>query len=129
MVCVDTDFLVGLDRGNPKAFDKLKELEANGESISVTAITAAELYHGAYKAKDSERAIADVEDSLSRFSILSLDHKSAKTWGELTGKLKSNSIGDLDLFIASIALVNAQKLVTRNVKHFERVPDLKVESW
>ena len=46
----------------------------------------------------------------------------------LYGELKSNTIGDRDhLFIASIALANKQALVTKNKKHFERVPDLQVE--
>jgi hypothetical protein len=45
-----------------------------------------------------------------------------KIWGELARSLKSETIGDRDLFIASIALANKQTLVTKNKKHFERVP-------
>jgi tRNA(fMet)-specific endonuclease VapC len=58
-----------------------------------------------------------------------LDYDSARTWGVLAEKLKSNPVGELELFIASIALANKQTLVTKNKKHFERIPELQVESW
>lgn len=57
------------------------------------------------------------------------DYESARLWGHLSAELKSNTIGDPDLLIASIALSNKQVLVTRNKKHFERVPELEVEGW
>jgi tRNA(fMet)-specific endonuclease VapC len=129
MVCVDTDFIIDLGRGSQKAFDKLQELEGRGESIFTTSITVAELYHGAHRAKDRNRALAKTNVDLSRFSVLNLDYESARTWGELAEQTKSNSIGELDLFIASIAIVNKQTLLARNVKHFKRVPGLTVESW
>ncbi len=129
MVCADTDFIIDLGRGSQKAFDKLQEVEERGENIYTTAITVAELYYGAYRAKDRARALTDVKNDLSKFSVLNLDYESARTWVELAERTKSTSIGELDLFIASIALANKQVLLTRNVKHFERVPRLIVESW
>jgi tRNA(fMet)-specific endonuclease VapC len=129
MVCADTDFIADLDRGKKEAMTKLDELEQNGETIYTTSITVAELYHGAYSTSNSARATSRIEKILSRFSILDLDYNSAKLWGELAETLKSNSIGELDLFIASIASANKQTLVTRNVKHFDRVPGLQVQDW
>jgi predicted nucleic acid-binding protein len=35
----------------------------------------------------------------------------------------------IDLIIASNALQQEEKLVTRNVKHFSRVPGLLTEQW
>jgi tRNA(fMet)-specific endonuclease VapC len=129
MVCVDTDFIIDLGRKNQKALEKLEKFEKNSENIFTTAVTVAELYHGANRARDKVRALADVKGDLARFSVLNLDYDAAMLWGELAERLKSNSIGELDLFIASIALANKQTLITRNVKHFERVPKLQVEDW
>ncbi|MGI0019133.1 MAG: type II toxin-antitoxin system VapC family toxin [Nitrososphaera sp.] len=129
MACLDTDFMVGLERGVLQAFAKLESLESEGEAVFITAVTVAELYHGAYRAKNKEQAVTNADKSLLKFNVLDLDARSARLWGELSYKLKSNSIGDLDLFIACISLSHGQKLVTRNAGHFERVPDLKVESW
>ena len=129
MVCADTDFIADLDRGKKEAVTKLDEFEQNSETVYTTAVTVAELYHGAHISAKSERATVRIEKILSRFPVLNLDYDSAKLWGELVEKLKSNSIGELDLFIASIALSNKQTLITRNIKHFERVPRLQVEGW
>ena len=128
MVCVDTDFIAGLDRRNDKAIARLETLGAGHEPIYTTTVSVAELYHGAYKTNDPSRLVR-VKNLLSRFHVLDLDYGSATIWGELAEKLKSNGIGDLDLFIASIALANGHTLITRNIKHFERMPGLTVESW
>ena len=129
MVCADSDFIADLDRGNAAALAKLDELEGRGEPVYTTAINVAELYRGAHGSRNSDRAIGRIEKILSRFSVLNLDYESAKLWGAFAKKLKSNTIGELDLFIASIALSNKQALVTRNKMHFERVPGLEVEGW
>ena len=129
MVCADSDFIADLDRGNAAALAKLDELEGRGEPVYTTAINVAELYRGAHGSRNSDRAIGRIEKILSRFSVLNLDYESAKLWGAFAKKLKSNTIGELDLFIASIALSNKQPLITRNKKHFERVPGMEVEGW
>jgi tRNA(fMet)-specific endonuclease VapC len=129
MVCLDTDFIAELDRGKTDALAKLDELELANETIYTTSINAAELFHGAYAAHDSKRAVTDIITILDKFHILNLDYDSARMWGTLVVRLKTNSIGELDLFIASIAISNKQKLITRNKKHFERVPGLQVEGW
>ena len=36
---------------------------------------------------------------------------------------------DVDLLIASIALSSGCSLVANNVKHFERIKELKIENW
>lgn len=129
MVCADTDFIVDLDRGRADAISKLDELDNRGETLFTTAINIAELYHGAQSSKDKMKALGRVEKLISGFSILDFDFDSAKLWGKLAEQLKSNAIGEIDLFIASIAISNKQTLLTRNVKHFERVPGLTIESW
>jgi tRNA(fMet)-specific endonuclease VapC len=127
MVCLDTDFLVAYLRKDSAAKSKLEELETMQEPLHTTIINAFELYKGAHKSKDSKTELAKVEILLDAFFLLALDRDSAKAAGALHDK--SNPIGESDLLIGSIALANKQTLITRNIKHFERVPGLKVESW
>ena len=129
MVCVDTDFLIDLSNREEKAIEKLKELSAKGDTIYTTTISMGEYYTGAYRSRDKELRVAKAREFLKVFVTLTLDHESARLWGQLAADLKSNSIGDLDLLIASMALSNKQVLITRNKKHFERVPGLEVEGW
>jgi len=38
-------------------------------------------------------------------------------------------IGEADILVAGIVLAHDGVLVTNNVDHFQRVPNLKVENW
>ena len=129
MVCVDTSFLVALERRDNGALEKLRELADRGDVVFITAISVAECYRGAYGSRDRAKALRDVKELLELFAVLNLDYDSGRTWGELAESMRSDSIGDRDLFIASIALANGQSVVTGNEKHFERVPGLVVEGW
>lgn len=129
MVCVDTDFLIDLSNREEKALEKLKEIRAGGDTVYTTTISIGEYYTGAYRSRDIETRVAKAREFLKAFAPMTLDHESARLWGQLSAELKSNTIGDLDLLIASIALSNKQTLITRNKKHFERVPELEVEEW
>ena len=42
---------------------------------------------------------------------------------------KGIRIEDMDLLIAATAIYNDMTLVTNNTKHFEHIPDLKLENW
>jgi tRNA(fMet)-specific endonuclease VapC len=128
MVCLDTSFLVDLMRtDNDKALRKL--IEFRNERLCTTTITLAELYRGAYNSSNTTFEVSKVDKLLQNFEILTLDNESAKKYGEFHNLLRSNPIGDADLFIASIVISKNETLLTRNLKHFERIQDLKVSSW
>ncbi|MGH9856454.1 MAG: type II toxin-antitoxin system VapC family toxin [Acidobacteriota bacterium] len=128
MVCLDTDFLIELDRHQPAAVSRMQELANKDELVHTTVVNVAEYYAGAFKSRN-KNAVEMAREYIKGFSTLLLDQESALIWGELYNRLRTDAIGDRDLFIASIALANKQTLITRNVKHFERVPGLTVESW
>jgi tRNA(fMet)-specific endonuclease VapC len=52
-------------------------------------------------------------------------------YGRLRAQLEREGrrIGEPDLRIAAIALARDLTLVTGNVRHFQRVPDLRIENW
>jgi tRNA(fMet)-specific endonuclease VapC len=129
MVCLDTDFLIEFDRRQQRAVSKMTELVYKGELVYTTIVNVAEYYAGAYKSKNKDDAVEMARHYMKDLSILMMDEQAALVWGKLYSELRANAIGDRDLFIASIAIANKQTLLTRNVKHFERVPGLTVESW
>ncbi|MGH3775657.1 MAG: hypothetical protein ACRDRR_07960 [Pseudonocardiaceae bacterium] len=55
----------------------------------------------------------------------------ARTFGVLKAALerRGTPLAEPDLRIASIALSRDLILVTHNVRHFQRVPELTVENW
>jgi tRNA(fMet)-specific endonuclease VapC len=64
---------------------------------------------------------------LAGLEILSFP-ESAITRYDALNSLKLN-IGRMDLRIAAITLENGGILVTRNVRDFQRVPNLTIENW
>ena len=131
MVCLDTSVLVALIRKDQAAIDGLTAEAERGGTVSTTVVNLCELYSGAYGSKNPQKELAKVQDLVSNLGLLELDAGAAKRYGELVNDatLKRAPIGDFDLIIASIALEQEEKLVTRNVKHFSRVPGLVTEQW
>jgi len=131
MVCLDTSILVALIRRDQAAIDGLTAEAERGGTVSTTVVNLCELYSGAYGSKNPQKELAKVQDLVSNLGLLELDAGAAKRYGELVNDatLKRAPIGDFDLIIASIALQQEEKLVTRDVKHFGRVPGLATEQW
>ena len=102
-----------------------------GSVIATTAISLCELYAGAYGSRDPLKEATKVEELLSHFRVLELDASASRRYGELANdpELRREPVGDFDLIIAAIALEHAEKLVTRNTRHFDRIPGLEVERW
>ena len=61
--------------------------------------------------------------------IVPFDEPAARQLALLWKVDRLKRIRRADLLIASIALANDVTLVTRNLKHFRQVPNLKVVNW
>jgi tRNA(fMet)-specific endonuclease VapC len=131
MVCLDTSVLVALIRKDPAAIEGLRAEADGGGVVSTTVVSLCELYSGAYGSKDPQKELIRVRDLISNLRLLELNEGAARRYGELANDatLKREPIGDFDLIIASIALEQDEKLATRNIKHFSRVPGLVTEGW
>ena len=132
MVCLDTAFLADLFRKNPAAEKKLKELVETHESISVTVMSLAELYYGAYKSNRLEAEKAKIEQIKRDFLILEMDDGGAQEFGVLLGRLEKagKRVSDRDVLIAAIAISKGEKtIVTRNKKDFSRISELSVSTY
>lgn len=129
MYCLDSSVFIPLLRGDEDIKKKLNSLEP--ENISITTITLCELFRGAFKSRDAKNDLETVHKLIRDYKTFSFDIESSEIFGEDFVNLeKSGKLTQvLDLMIASIAKSNNLILVTRNKKHFENIPDLKVEKW
>jgi len=126
----DTDHAVALPRNHPAIHSKIDVLP-NEVDLYTSVITAAELFYGAYGAKDAARRVEEVKRFLADVEILGLDLEGSEIYGTLKARLRAQGqlIADNDLYIASIALRHDLILLTGNVRHYERVPGLRLETW
>jgi predicted nucleic acid-binding protein len=136
MAIVDTTFLIDLmkevkARRVGRATVKFDELVQRGETLTIAVFTIGELNVGVAKCNQPPRERKKVENCLKPFGVLPIDASTAIIYGEIVGTLekRGQTISDMDALIASVALENAEILVTRNVKHFIRIPALQVEDY
>jgi len=131
LVCLDTNFIIDLIRGDQSALAELRRIESEGSSITTTPISACELFEGAYKSKQASKEVIKVREILDRIDLLDFSLASCELYGKLLHDLKSvgRDIGDLDTLIASIALSHNEPVLTQNVSHFNKVPGLILRTW
>ena len=127
---LDTDICIYCLNGRRPLVTRRAEAIPRHE-IAVSTVTKGELFAGSAKSMQRERTRARQEAFLVRYTSLPFDDAAANEYGRIDGLLKSRgmSIGPLDTQIAAIALVHNLTLVTHNIRHFSRVPDLILEDW
>ena len=133
MYLIDTDTISNLLKPRPSAALVVKLAAVSPEQQFLSSITLGELVYGAHRVPDRSahllRRLAEI--LIPNVVILPFDERAARRYGEIRAELERQGllIGDADLRIASIALVGGLTVVTRNVRHFQRVPGLPVENW
>lgn len=129
MVCLDTDIIIDYLKNDKKAVRKIVELRSEGTELSTTSVNSFELFRGNAKLGDKSQDNA-VNIFLNNVTLHNFDLESSKKAAEIFESLKSegNLIELPDIMIASIAIENNETLITGNLKHFERIKGLKIES-
>jgi tRNA(fMet)-specific endonuclease VapC len=130
VIVLDTDAVSNLMRPvpSPTLLTRLRGVGARDRAV--TSITTGEIAYGAYRVGRPElydRAMT----LLAGVLILPFDRDAAERYGRIRADLEAGGrrLADPDLRIAAMVLVHAATLVTGNVRHFARVPDLRVEDW
>lgn len=129
MYCLDTNIIVALFRGDKDLEKKLREVKS--EDVFFTAVTLCELFKGAYKHYQREKSLLAVDEFARNYTLLGLTVQSCEVFGRDFDALdkKGKRTEAFDLLTASIAKANDLIVVTRNRRHFEHIPDLRVEEW
>lgn len=123
MIVADTDVLIDFLRGAKPNVDRV-ELELKSGQFATTSITAFELLSGAR----TERQTKAIEALLGAMTILPFGIQEARTAAKLRLALEAegSKIGMADYLIASVCISRHSVLLTRNLKHFQRVPGLRL---
>jgi predicted nucleic acid-binding protein len=98
------------------------------DGLVVNIIVVGEIYEGLVKDPRAEEHGAAFQLFLSGVDVLSPDETVAHRWAEIRAGLRSRGqlLPDNDLWIAATALARGLTLVSRNVRHFQRIEGLKL---
>jgi tRNA(fMet)-specific endonuclease VapC len=127
-VIIDTDILVDFLRGNREATSLIHRLEEGKFRLATTAINEFELYYGAHKSKEPEKAITLTKQLINRLVVLPLTSNSAKKAGHIYAKLEKQGtpIGLRDTLIGAIAKTREFSIATKNLNHFQKIDGLQL---
>ena len=126
---LDTNIVIYVIKRRP--LQALEIFNRNAGRMAISAITLAELQHGAEKSSNPAANLAVVEDLCSRLEVLPYGAKAAQHYGSIRATLEKQgqAIGVNDLHIAAHARSEGLTLVSNNLREFERVPALQFENW
>ena len=132
MFCLDTDVASAIVRPEAGPANLARRLGVlPPASQFTTSITLGELLYGARKRRN-EALERDIEWLFARdIEVVPFDDVAARVYADIRVELEAagRRLEDPDLRIAAICLAHDLTLVTGNVRHFERVPGLRVENW
>jgi predicted nucleic acid-binding protein len=115
---------------DPKVIARLRQVEPAAVHSSV--ITLFELRFGSMLRDDGVEFWQKIEERiLPLLRWIDVDRSIASKGGDIAARLQKlgKPIGVSDCLIAATALVHGLVLVSRNVRHFEKVSDLLRETW
>lgn len=129
---LDTNVLAEVikKRPDPGVMERLASVPA--KRLFTSAICVTELRYGAVRHHRGDSIWERIEkEILPRLWVLPLATSEALRAGDLLADLASRGapIGFEDVLIAATALENDLTAVTRNLKHFARIPGLLAEPW
>lgn len=126
---LDTNIVIYVIKRRP--LEVLETFNQHAGQLSISAITLAELLHGAEKSAKPDHNLNQAEEFVSRLEVLEYGLKAAAHHGDIRADLerKGTPIGVNDLHIAGHARSEGLILVTNNMREFERVKALRLENW
>lgn len=126
---LDTNIAIYVIKHRP--LSALETFNRHAGQLCISAITLAELLHGAEKSAKPDHNLRQVEDFVSRLEVLEYGSKAAYHYGNIRTDLerKGLPIGVNDLHIAAHARSEGLLLITNNLHEFERVEGLRLDNW
>ena len=123
---VDSDWVADYLKGRPDARSLLQALAPSG--LAISAVTYEEILEGIHYGSDPERHRQNFQQFLRFVDIVGLDIPEFERFADVRGHLRQSGqiIGDLDILIGVTTVEHGLTIVTRNVRHFQRIPNLVI---
>jgi tRNA(fMet)-specific endonuclease VapC len=123
---LDADWIIQAAAGEPVAAQTLRRLSPN--QVSVCWFTVAEIYEGAFNSVNPSARIGLFRHFLSPFRFLSINDGIAEQFAEIRAFLRRRGelISEFDVMLGATARYYDLTVLTFNLRHFRRIPDLAV---
>ncbi len=126
-VCLDSTWIYDFLRGKQTALAALEAVKSS-HSLTTTSINAYEVVYGLLR-KNEANKLAAVMRLFKSVTMMDFDLSAAEKAAQIGATLekKGKMINEFDILIAGAMLTNGcRKIVTENVKDFEKVEGITV---
>jgi hypothetical protein len=120
---VDTDILIDVAKRTPRALDFWRRMESRS-AMACSVISVFELLAGCRNLREQRMMLSDLS-TVNIVQVESGDSVQALEWYRLFHL--SRGVGFLDCFVAAAARRAGCPVYTRNTKHFDPIPGLKIK--
>lgn len=123
---IDSDWLIDVLIGVPSAVSAIVRL--SGQELGVSVVSSGGLFEGALGDINPQEELARCRALLARFTLVPLSDPIMERFARTRRMLRDAGqlIPDLDLVIGATAVHHDLTLLTRNLRHFGRIPGLKL---
>jgi predicted nucleic acid-binding protein len=121
---LDSDWVIYALAGRSRALSVLERLSSR--HIGVSVITLGEVYQQAFESTNPDAYLATYRGFIAAFQVIPVTEPIAMQFAEIRALLtrRGELISDFDMLIAATALHYNLTVLTFNLKHFSRIPDL-----
>lgn len=122
---LDADILIHFLRRRPATMRMVSQLQDEGATFAVASINVGEVLRGT---QPPDRRHAILAQMLQGLTEIPAGPRVARRYAQLMHALDraGGRIPEIDGFVAATVLSEGGRLVTGNVRHFDRVPGLEV---
>lgn len=133
---LDSSTVIRAERSKQSVPDLIEAiLQVHGRlDLSLSPVTVAELVHGIDRAKTPEaarRRRAYIDELVNLIPVHPATKQTAWLIGQIEGQetAKGNVLPFNDLLIAAAAIEQSYAVLSGNLRHFQKIPGLRVVSW
>jgi tRNA(fMet)-specific endonuclease VapC len=121
----ESDVLIDYLGGHRHAFALLERLEPDGLNLSI--LTFVEVYQGIYRGNTPRLTERRFREVLRRGWVIAVRRGVARRGARIRSdyRAQGHSLPMIDVLIAATAIHHDLILVTRNPRHYQRIPNLK----
>ena len=99
--------------------------------LCLSTVVLAELYYGSARHPKGPAIRKEIDEFVSRMAVIPWDEIAADHYGHIRAAMEKDGtpIGAMDMMIAAHARSQGATLVSNNIRHFDKVPELLIANW
>jgi len=132
-VVLDSSIVITAERRSLRVPNLVESIQTTyGEiEVSLSPVTVAELVHGIYRARTpeaSQRRREYIQELVNLVPLHPVTLQTAYLVGQIEGQeaAKGNVLPFNDLLIAAAAIEQGYAVLTKNLRHFEKIPGVQI---